>query len=63
VRLTQRVVCSKCGAVLYESDELRSPIEIIQGLGGGCPSCGRKLDYTPRQFDPEKVRLVTKPYR
>jgi DNA-directed RNA polymerase subunit RPC12/RpoP len=56
-------VCSKCGAVLYESDELKSPIEIIQGLGGGCPSCGRKLDYTPRQFDPEKVRLVTKPYR
>ncbi|MBO3802319.1 MAG: hypothetical protein JTT11_00350 [Candidatus Brockarchaeota archaeon] len=61
--MTQRVVCSKCGAVLYESTELKSPIEIMQGLGGGCPSCGRKLEYDSSQFDPEKVQLVTKPYR
>lgn len=58
--MTQRVVCNKCGAVLYESTELRSPNEIIQGLGGGCPSCGRKIEYSSRHFDPEKVKLVTK---
>ncbi|MGQ9513458.1 MAG: hypothetical protein ACUVTL_00125 [Thermoproteota archaeon] len=60
--MTQRVICSKCGAVLYESNELKSPIEILQGLGGGCPSCGRKIEYTSRQFDPEKVRLIIKNY-
>jgi ribosomal protein S27AE len=43
----QRVVCQKCGYVLYEGDDLKPPDEIMQQCNGKCPKCGKKLAFIP----------------
>jgi len=46
------VICHKCRAVLYESaEELKSTDEIIQGYGGRCPSCNKRLSYVPKNVE------------
>ncbi|HYU55698.1 MAG TPA: hypothetical protein VEL52_05695 [Candidatus Bathyarchaeia archaeon] len=42
----QRIICSKCGDLLYTGLELETPSEIIQRNGGYCPKCGKKLGFT-----------------
>lgn len=51
----QLVICHKCGAILYESVELKPPDEIIQSYNGKCPACNKKLSYIPKNFE---VKLV-----
>jgi len=51
----QRVICHKCGAVLYDSIELKPPDEIIQSYDGKCPTCGKKLSYIPKNFEVKPV--------
>jgi len=45
----QKVVCSRCGHVLFEEKEdLRPPDEIIQMFEDErCPNCGHKLSVIP----------------
>ena len=43
--MPQNIVCSKCGAQLYNGLELESPTEIIQRNGGFCPKCRGELDF------------------
>jgi len=47
------VICSGCGAVLYEGEELIPPDEVIHRYDGRCPSCGRKLSITPVSVEVE----------
>ncbi|RLI13162.1 hypothetical protein DRO35_01160 [Candidatus Bathyarchaeota archaeon] len=49
--LPQKVNCDKCGAILYEGEELKSPEEIIQMHDGKCPKCGRRLSLTPVKIE------------
>lgn len=49
--MPQRVLCSKCGAVLYEGVELTPPDEIVQRFNGKCPKCGKKLSFNPTNVD------------
>ena len=49
--LPQRVDCDKCGAVLYEGEELKSPEDILQMYDGKCPKCGRNLSLTPKKIE------------
>jgi len=49
--LPQRVNCDRCGAVLYEGEELKSPEEILQMHDGKCPQCGRELSLTPKKIE------------
>src|SRR2546430_2998904 len=42
----QRIICSKCGDLLYTGLELETPSEIIQRNGGDCPKCGKKNRVT-----------------
>jgi len=49
--MPQRVVCQKCGYVLYEGDELKPPDEILQRYNGKCPRCGRKLALVPLDIE------------
>jgi len=73
-----RIICHKCGAILFESiEEIRSPDEIIQSHDGKCPTCRRKLSYIPINVEvtpvektnqlsppkPEKRRLSRKKSR
>jgi len=51
----QRVICQKCGAVLYEGIELKPPDEIIQGYDGKCPKCGKKLSFIPRNVEVKSI--------
>ena len=46
-----KVYCDKCGAVLYQGEELKSPFEIIEGYEGSCPSCHSKLSHAPKSFE------------
>jgi transcription initiation factor IIE alpha subunit len=45
--MPQKVVCEKCGEILYEGGELKPPDVIIQMHNGKCPKCGRRLSYSP----------------
>jgi RNase P subunit RPR2 len=45
--MPQRVICQKCGTILYEGIELIAPEEIVQRLDGICPKCGKKLSFNP----------------
>lgn len=45
--MPQRVVCKKCGCVLYDDDELKTPDEILNQHNGKCPKCGKKLALVP----------------
>jgi hypothetical protein len=49
----QRILCSKCGELLYTGLELETPGEIIQRNGGYCPKCGKKLG-----FDTENLKII-----
>lgn len=49
----QQVLCDKCGEILYQGNELKSPEEIHQMYNGTCPKCGRKLSLVP-----QKVRVL-----
>ena len=53
--MPQLVICQKCGTVLYEGVELKTPSEILESYDGKCSNCGKKLSYIP--IDAE-VKLV-----
>lgn len=50
-KMPQRVVCHKCGFVLYEGVELKPPDEIVQSHDGKCPKCGKKLSFIPKDVE------------
>ena len=43
----QRVICQKCGYVLYDEADLKPPDEILHQYNGRCPKCGKKLALVP----------------
>lgn len=47
----QRVVCDKCGTILYNDKELKPPDEIIQVYDGKCPNCGKRLSFVPKNVE------------
>ena len=49
----QRIICAKCGEMLYTGLELETPSEIVQRNGGYCPKCGKKLG-----FETENLKIV-----
>lgn len=57
----QLVICHKCGAILYESIELKPPDEIIQSYDGKCPACGKKLSYIPQNFEVKPILETNQP--
>ena len=50
--MPQKIICEGCGYVLYDSDDLKPPEELIKELEGKCPKCSKKLI-----FNPEKVEI------
>ena len=56
--MPQRVICSKCGHVLYEEEEdLKPPDEVVQMFEDErCPKCGHKLEVIP-------VKVVIRPLK
>jgi RNase P subunit RPR2 len=58
--VVQRVTCKECGFVLYEGTRIRTHQEVAAGVGGGCPSCGRELEYGPGTFKAGKVAIALK---
>ncbi len=43
--MPQRILCAKCGELLYTGIELETPSEVIQRHGGYCPKCGKRLGF------------------
>jgi hypothetical protein len=41
------VTCSECSYLLYEGDILKSPQDIMKKYDGKCPSCNKKLSFSP----------------
>ncbi len=39
-----RVVCPRCGHVIYESDEERSLVLVLRPHNFSCPRCGARLN-------------------
>ncbi|MBA7629913.1 hypothetical protein ES703_37420 [subsurface metagenome] len=50
ISMPQRVICSECAHILYESNIeiniLRSPQDIAKKHEGRCPSCGKILKFS-----------------
>ncbi len=42
--MPQKVLCSNCGHVLYEDEELVQPVEILKKFEFKCPHCLRPLE-------------------
>jgi len=42
-----RVTYHKCGFVLYDGEEMKTPDEIINSYDGRCHNCRKKLSYIP----------------
>ncbi len=59
--LPQLVICHKCGAVLYEGEELKAPNDIISDYDGKCPACGKKLSYIPKHFEVKPTDETNQP--
>ena len=53
--LPQRIRCEKCGAILYEDTEVKTPYEIVQRYDGRCPKCGRRLSSIPINVEIKKL--------
>lgn len=53
--MPQKVLCHKCGQLLYEGEELKPPDEILQKYDGKCPNCGRKLTLIPVSVEVEPI--------
>ena len=49
--MPQRVICEKCGFVLYEGSDLKPPDEIIQTYDGKCTECGKKISFVPKKVE------------
>jgi hypothetical protein len=49
--LPQRVICEKCGFILYEGSDLKPPDEIIQTHDGKCAECGKKISFVPKKVE------------
>src|SRR5256886_8276250 len=47
----QRIICSKCGDLLYTGLELETPSEIIQRNGGDRPHLGKKNRVTIQNME------------
>ena len=47
--MPQKVICEKCGFVLYEGSDLKPPDEIIQTHDGKCPKCGKQISFVPKK--------------
>jgi predicted RNA-binding Zn-ribbon protein involved in translation (DUF1610 family) len=47
----QKVICEKCGFVLYAGTELKPPDEIIQMHEGKCPECGNEISFIPKKVE------------
>jgi len=58
--MPQLIICHKCGTILHEEGELKSPYEIVEGFEGKCPKCGRKLSYIPKTFEVKPVDEANK---
>ncbi|UCC32990.1 MAG: hypothetical protein JSW53_04145 [Candidatus Bathyarchaeota archaeon] len=42
-----KILCEKCGFLLYEGLDVKAPYEIVQTYNGRCPSCTRRLRHKP----------------
>ncbi|MEM3955915.1 MAG: hypothetical protein QW424_04100 [Candidatus Bathyarchaeia archaeon] len=49
--MPQKVLCGKCGEILYQGYEIKSPEEIYETYGGRCPKCGKKLLLVPQKIE------------
>jgi ribosomal protein S27AE len=45
--LAQRILCERCGQILYEGTELKPPYEMVETYDGKCPKCRKNLSYIP----------------
>ena len=54
--MPQKILCGKCGFVLYNAMELEAPQETIYRRDGKCPQCSKKLEYdgVPKIFGSDR---------
>ena len=41
-----KVVCSECGYILLEAENLKSPSDVMKPYDGKCPKCNRMLNFS-----------------
>lgn len=51
--MAQKIICDRCGTILFTSCKIKSPYDVIQALNRECPQCGKELE-----FDLDKIAIV-----
>lgn len=55
-RMPLKIICKKCGYVLFESEDLKSPQDILaEKYDNKCPKCGRRIKLD--DFDNTKIEI------
>lgn len=49
--MPQKIICSSCGEILYERNDLKPPKEIIKDFNGKCPKCNKELVFDPKNVE------------
>jgi len=51
--MAQKIICERCGEILFASCKIKSPYDVIQALNRECPHCGKDLE-----FNLDKIAVV-----
>ena len=52
--MPQKVTCAECNHLLYESNILKGPQDLIKTFDGRCPECKREL-----RFDAKAISIYS----
>ena len=56
--MPMRVLCEKCGFLLYEGLDVKTPYEIVQSHDGKCPKCAKRLRHLPKSVEIKPLQSV-----
>lgn len=54
--LPEIIKCAKCGYVLYKSNDLIPPRDIVKKLNGKCPRCSSTLNQNPVSIEVKELK-------
>lgn len=53
--MPQKIICSGCGFIFYEGDDLVYPEDVLKKYEYKCPRCGRTLNLNPERIEVRKA--------
>jgi len=58
--MPMKVLCEKCGFLLYTGVDVKAPYDIVIEHDGRCPNCAKRLRHTPQNIEIKPLLSVVK---